>query len=265
MRVICCVSRLTYASSARLSALRWNTRLGFQLSRCGMSQDSLMNTALRRWHRRLGLLLFLPCLAWGLSGAILAWKNWARPRPPDLAAVTGRRTPFALPPEEALRLAGGQPRALRWTWLLATPRYVVEYDDAPPVRIDGLRPLRLPPVDETLARRIAEAAAGTDRVRGCAQLRDGVWLLRHGPEEGPLWRCDLDGGDAVYVDEGGEVVRVGALYRLIRFAFLGLHTWDLSTGTGAHASYLFLLAAALCLVALCLSGLALWLPRRRRA
>jgi hypothetical protein len=57
-------------------------------------------------------------------------------------------------------------------------------------------------------------------VRGCGQLRDGVWLLRHGPEEGPLWRCDLDSGDAVYVDEGGEV----------------------------------------CLVALCLSGLALWAP-----
>src|ERR1700737_4944562 len=122
-----------------------------------------MNVALlRRWHRRLGLLVGLPCLLWGLSGAVLAWKNWTTLEPPDnRAAVAGAHTPFAVGPQAALQVAAaelhapGPPAELRWTWLLGQPRYEVRYRDPPAlVLVDGLAARRLPPVDEELARRI---------------------------------------------------------------------------------------------------------------
>src|SRR5262249_36980748 len=113
---------------------------------------------LRRWHRLLGLILGLPFLLWGASGALLAWKHWTPRQPPgDAARVAGERTPFVIPVEQALQAArpGGEaPEAVEWRWLLSRPRYELRYA-APPrlVVVDGLDGRVVPPADEALARR----------------------------------------------------------------------------------------------------------------
>lgn len=231
---------------------------------------SFVRPRLRRWHRMLGLLVGLPCLLWGTSGAILAWKHYANLRPPgNPEAVAGEKTPFTLPIEQALRLGGHQdpPQAVEWRWLLSRPQYVLHYASEPStVVVDGQRPQAFPVVDEAMARRIAQADAPPGvSVTGC-RMQTGQTLVYRG--DLPAYRLALSNGDEVYVSPlTGEVqAHVDNIYRVIRVAYFALHIWDVSHRPGRHPSFVLLGLCALGLVCLGLSGLWLGLsplwPRR---
>jgi uncharacterized iron-regulated membrane protein len=217
---------------------------------------------LRRWHRLFGILLGVPCLLWGISGAFLSWKNYATlSRPGNPQAVTGERTPFTIGVQQALAATGqdGPPQSVEWRWLLGSPRYVVHYADGPAVLIDGRSGELVPKVDEALARRIAQADAPSGvRVLGCA-LQERATLIYRPWEEFPAYRLPLSNGDEVYVSpRTGEVLaHVDGMYRLIRGSFVILHTLDLSTAPGRHASYLLLALLGLGLLFLSVTGLLL--------
>ena len=230
--------------------------------------------SLRRWHRLIGLVVGLPCLLWGLSGALLAWKNWAGPRPPGLTQAALLR-PFRAPIEQALQALGRSdtPVRVEWRHVAGAPRYLVHFAVPPLLQVvdgEGGQVLALPTVDEPLARRIAQLDAPPGvPVTGCVVQTTGS-LVYPAWNELPAYRAALANGDDVYVSPTtGEVLgHVDARFRLIRVAFYGLHVWKFSSATEAPASYLLLLGMGLILAAAGATGLylglrSLW-PRPRR-
>jgi hypothetical protein len=223
---------------------------------------------LRRWHRRIGLLVGIPCLLWGLSGAVLAWKHLAALSPPgDPTRVAGAHTPFSVPVDQAVRAAGrsGPPMEVRWRWLLSRPRYEIRYFTPPQVVvIDGLTGKAAPPLDCALARQVAEADGGVP-ARDCTLITAHTLIYRP-DREVPAFRVALDNGHDVYVSPttGQLLAHVDLLYRLFRVAFFGLHMWDLSVAPGRHLSFGLLLAMALLLLAMGVTGLYLALATRAR-
>lgn len=228
---------------------------------------------LRRWHRWLGLCVGLPCLLWGTSGTILAWKHMTSLQPPgDPARVAGQRTPFVVPVEQALRAVNRKdlPQAVEWRWLLGRPRYELRYAAAPErVSVDGLLGQVLPKVDEALARRVAEADGPPGPHAVSVTLQDRYSLVYRPGRELPALRVRLDNGDDVYVSpaSGQVLVHADDLYRFLRFVLFGLHMWDLSNAPEPHRSFYLLGACALGVLGLGISGLWLFVsswPRRRR-
>lgn len=227
----------------------------------------------RRWHRLIGLLICLPCLLWGSSGAVLAWKNWARTqKPPARASAPARaeEKPFSVPIERALAATGrGEtPVAVEWLRLAGAPHYLVRYA-APPrsVLVDATtgEPRRQePPIPEALASRIAQEDAPPG-----AAVRSVVWhtegtMVYPDRNELPVWRATLDNGDDVYVSPTtGEIHQhTDTMARVIRVSFYGLHVWKWGS---SQQSYLFLMVMS-CLLAIGAST-GLWLalrPRRSR-
>lgn len=218
----------------------------------------------------------VPCLLWGSSGAVLAWKHWTTRAPPgNPAAVAGGpgRAPFVVDPAQAVRATGhgGVPVALRWTWLLGAPRYEVQFDDALLV-IDGRIPVLVAPADEALSRRVAlaDAPAGVHVVAVAQQERPTlVFRPRRPLAQEPAYRVTLSNGDDVYVSRttGQVQAHVDDVYRLLRVSFFALHMWDLSPtrrDEPRRASFLLLMGMATALLLLGASGLLLALPRRWR-
>lgn len=231
---------------------------------------------LRRWHRLLGLIICLPCLLWGVSGGLLAWKNWARertPPPAPSAAPAAAPRPFTIPVERALAATGrtDRPSAVLWRHLAGAPHYLVRFSSPPrEVLVHGETGAVLPqqPVDEALARSIAEAD-GPPGARVQAVQRQLTGTLVY-PEwnELPVWRLTLDNGDDVYVSPSTGEVRQHAdtFFRLVRISFYGLHVWKWSNKPGPATSYLILLGMSALLVFSAATGLFLLLrPRRRPA
>lgn len=232
---------------------------------------------LRRLHRLLGLLLALPCVLWGLSGMILAWKNWARdtappPAPPPRMQAAAR--PFRVPVAAALAatLRPEPPRAVEWRHVLGAPRYLIRYAAAPaPLLVDGESGLLLtgtPAIDAALAGRIAEAEAPADTTVARVVLQTQPTLYYPRGFELPIYRVTLSSGDDIYVSPttGDALPRVDGRFRLIRLAFYGLHVWRFVPGEAPYASYLVLMTAAGGLVLLGTTGglLALRVARGRR-
>lgn len=228
---------------------------------------------LRRWHRLIGLVIGLPCLLWGLSGALLAWKNWAGPRPSGLTQASLQR-PFSVPIGTALQALGRRelPTQVEWRHVAGAPRYVARFAQPPLVQVvDGEsgQALALPTVDEHLARQIgqAEAAPGV-QVTGCVLQATGS-LVYPAWNELPVFRVTLGNGDDVYVapSTGAVLGHVDMRFRAIRVAFYGLHVWRFGD-TPDGPSYLFLLVMGLVLAAAGATGLTLGLrglwPARRR-
>lgn len=225
---------------------------------------------LRRWHRLIGLVVGLPCLLWGLSGALLAWKNWAGSPPPGLTQG-GPARPFRVPIEQALGALGRPetPTQVEWRHVAGAPRYVVRFAAPPLVQVvdgeSGQR-LPLPSVDAELARQIAlrDAPPGVG-VRGCA-LQTAGSLIFPSWNELPALRVTLNNGDDVYISPTtGEILaHVDPMFRAIRVAFYGLHVWKIVPATEAPVSYLILLGMGLVLAAAGATGLWLGLGRRRR-
>lgn len=226
---------------------------------------------LRRWHRLIGLVVGLPCLLWGLSGAILAWKNWAHePLAPNQA---GPPRPFRVPVEKALKALGRAdvPLQVEWRHVAAAPRYVIRFAAPPLVQlVDGEDGRVVPRLDAQRAQEVGQEAAPPGvGVRGCA-LQTAGSLVYPSWNELPAFRVALDNGDDVYVSPTtGEVLaHVDTRFRVIRVAFYGLHVWKFSPAQDAPVSYLVLLAMGLVLTAAGATGLWLGLrglgPRRRR-
>lgn len=232
---------------------------------------------LRRVHKLVGIVIFLPTLLWGLSGAFLAWKNWDRDAaPPRKNPQEIAKRPFRVELDKALAATGqpkaAAPRAIEWRHLADAPYFVIRYAGAPPLLIDGETGEKRSEISEELARRIAAAEAPPDvRITGCAlQTTPSLVYLQGMPL--PVYRVSLSDGSDVYVaPTSGEVqFRAPRLAWFIRFAYFGMHVWKWSSGPGPHYSYLFLLVMALVQCVGSVSGLWLWLKAsesasRRRA
>lgn len=228
---------------------------------------------LRRWHRLLGLIICVPCLLWGISGALLAWKNYASEKEQPGRRVAATLVPFTVPVERALGAAGrgDTPTQVRWHRIAGAPYYLIRYEAAPrTVLVHGQTAAVLggsPAVDEALARAVAQQDTEDGSV---ATVRSVYWQTAGTlvyPEWGelPVWRVTLGNGDDVYVSPGsGQVLQhVDWFFRVIRVSFYGLHVWKLSPGPG---SYLFLMGMGVLLIFGALSGI--WMVvfggRRRR-
>jgi hypothetical protein len=227
----------------------------------------------RRWHRLIGLLICLPCLLWSSSGAVLAWKNWARSQKPparEPSPAPLEDKPFRVPIERALAAIGRSetPAAVEWIRLAGAPHYRVRYASPPrSVLVDGttgeLRKQE-PPIPEALASSIAQG----DAPPGVA-VRSVVWhtagtMVYPDRNELPVWRATLDNGDDVYVSPTtGEIHQhTDTLVRVIRVSFYGLHVWKWGS---SQQSYLFLMVMSLLLSCGAMTGLWLALrPRRSR-
>ncbi len=227
--------------------------------------------ALRRWHRLIGLVVGLPCLLWGLSGAILAWKNWASEPPVRTQAAPLR--PFRVPVEQALKALGRAeaPLQVEWRHVAAAPRYVIRFATPPLVQlVDGEDGRVVSRLDAQGAQAVGQGEAPPGvAVRDCALQTTGS-LIYPSWGELPAFRVGLANGDDVYVSPttGQVLAHVDTQFRIIRVAFYGLHVWKFSQAQEAPASYLVLLAMGLVLAAAGATGLWLGLrglgPRRRR-
>ena len=222
----------------------------------------------RRLHKVIALIVCLPCLLWGISGAFLAWKNWAadtRQPPPRKPPPTDQPFRAALAPVLAQQQAQGRPdpQSVEWRHVVGAPRYVLHYDQPPEVVVvDGESGQVLPGIEASEALRIADAAAplGTQALRVTFQTEPTlVYLSRF---ELPVYRVAISDGSDVYVSPrtGAVIIRAERMALWIRTASFGLHVWQWSLGPGPHFSYLLLMLAALCLVAASASGL--WLALR---
>lgn len=225
----------------------------------------------RRWHRLIGLIICLPCLLWGGSGAVLAWKNWARSRqPPAPVSERAVEKPFSVLLDRALAATGRSetPVAVEWIRLAGAPHYLVRYASPPrSALVDGTTGELLkqqPLISEALASAIAQADAPPGlAVRSVAWHTEGTLVY---PEwnELPVWRVTLDNGDDVYVSPTtGEIrQRADTVFRIIRVSFYGLHVWKWGR---SQQSYLFLMIMGCLLVFGASTGLWLALrPRRSR-
>jgi uncharacterized iron-regulated membrane protein len=228
---------------------------------------------MRRLHRWLGLVIFVPALLWGLSGALLAWKNWARDAaPPAESAKKEPDRPFKIDLAQALTAANAKRSdaelaAVEWRHLAGIPHYLIRYRDGQgPSLVNGETGQPIPMIDADLAQRVAatEAPRGV-RVIGCT-LQDRPSLLYLDGMELPVYRVALSDSSNVYVSPttGEAYFRADRMAWLIRFSFYGLHVWNWSSGPGPHLSYLVLFAMALVLCAGSLSGAWLWWKSMRR-
>lgn len=224
---------------------------------------------MRQIHRLLGVVLCVPTLLWGLSGALLAWKNWAPdPVPPPPLRPPPIERPFRIDVTQALSALGqdAQPQSVSWEHLAGAPYYLIRPATGAPLLVNGETGQRLAGVDAEQAAAIAAAEAPDTIVVG-SELQTVPSLVYLSGMELPVHRVALADGGSVFVSPrtGRVYFRADRLTWLIRFAFYGLHVWKWSSTPGQAHSYLFLLALALALVAGSLSGLVLlFRPARKR-
>lgn len=208
-----------------------------------------MPGALRLLHKWVGLLLGLQFAVWALSGAVMALidhhevsgQHARRPAAPalldpaapalDLARLRERLGPVAV---EGLRLRTLLDRAV---YEVATPGGVrlLDAGDGTPV-----------PIDEALARRIAEADyAGAGRVRSAVAETAPTRETRK--RKGPVWRVDFDdaGNTTIYVaaDTGRVLERRNDSWRLWDFFWM-LHIMDYAERESFNHPLIILAAAA---------------------
>lgn len=229
-----------------------------------------LQASVRRWHRRLSLLIGLQLLAWTVSGLVFTWVPIAEvrgehvlrdPLPagpiPDLSELPRAD---ALPgdgPVHELRLA---PRGDVWVWWLSRGDEVALYDASTGAALAELTPHE---VRELIRPRLAVDArfVSTEHITAASgEYRDKplpAWCLR----------LDDDEHTAIYVDAlTGDVgaVRTDTWRRFDWFWMLHIMDYDERTDFGTP----LLTGAALLGVLSASSGLVLGLSllvRRRRA
>jgi hypothetical protein len=228
----------------------------------------------RRLHKLLALAVCIPCLLWGVSGAFLAWKNWARDtRKPPARKPPPPEAPFAVPAAQVLTQLQAQgrpePQRLEWRRVVGAPRYLLHYGPSGPpgsapevVVVDGQTGQIAPPIDDREALRIADAAAPLGTQAQAVTFQTEPSLVYLADFDLPVFRVAISDGSDVYVSpRTGEVIlRADRMAWWIRSAYFGLHVWRIGGGPGPYRSYLVLLVAALGLVAAAASGL--WLALR---
>jgi len=222
----------------------------------------------RRLHKLIALAVCLPCLLWGLSGAFLAWKNWAR----DMRKPPPRKPP---PQEQPFRVSAAQvltqlqaqgraePQRLESRHVVGAPRYLLHYTQPPETLVvDGESGQILPPIEAAEAQRIADAAAPLGTQAQAVTFQSEPSLVYLADFELPVYRVAISDGSDIYVSPrtGEVIIRADRMAWWIRTAYFGLHVWRFSSGPGPHHSYLVLLVAALGLVVAATSGL--WLALR---
>ena len=228
---------------------------------------------LRRFHRLIGLLVSLPCVLWGLSGGVLAWKNWARDRPKptiEKAPILPRSFQVGWQTVRAHLQRSDEPLAIERRHVLGAPRYLVRFATPPnEVMLDGETGAALPQqaISEREALQIATSLSPQGVDAQSVRMQTEPSLLYLAGMELPVYRVSLSDGSEAFVSPttGEQYFRADGLARLIRRGYFWLHVWRFSSGPGPHVSYLLLAFAGGILTLSGLSGVWLALaPRRRR-
>jgi Peptidase propeptide and YPEB domain len=162
---------------------------------------------LARWHIWLGWLVGVPLLLWTASGLFMVSFPIEQVRGTDL-----RAEPPPLPPVESLKLptpSGLRVERMELQQRIDGPLWVLHERNGDLSGWDAQRDVPLRPVDEALARRIANAALkapGTiASVRRFPADANPIDLRR----QRPAWQVEYGDGVRLYVDaETGEVLAV---------------------------------------------------------
>lgn len=190
----------------------------------------------RRWHRLLGLVLFLPFLGWALTGAVFFLKpGYAAAYAPLPVHFLGQSSPIALEPHSewlevrAVRTVLGEHLLARtaegWRHLRAG-----NLAPWPRPRPESLQPL----VDDALS-------ADPERFGRVARLDGDTFVTSTGV------RVTLDWDTLTLSQRGRDTDRIDALYRIHYLQWTGVKLLDRVLGT----------AGLLGIVALALLGLRL--------
>lgn len=221
-----------------------------------------ISSSLGRLHIWLGWLIAVPLLLWTASGLFMVSFPIEEVRGTHL-----RAEPPPMPPVATLRLPTlGDVRVEHLALLqrVEGPVWIVHGQGGRMSVRDARRDVPLPPVDEALARRIANAAlkapASILAVRRFAADANPIDLRR----DRPAWQVAYQDGVRVYVDaDTGEVLAVRTrLWRMFDIMW-GLHIMDLESREDTHHP-LLVSFAALAFVSI-LIGTILLFRRRRRA
>lgn len=230
----------------------------------------------RRWvadiHLWLSLVVGVQVLAWVASGLFMSVPPIERVRSEHLMAAPApadlRAAGPLLAPADLMQRVGAPVRRLGLEQIAGAPVYLVELQDARPRLYDAATGAPLSPIDERLARSIAEAA-----VAGDATARRATLIERDPPIEYrgelPVWRLDFAGADnlAVYVaaDTGRVAARRSDLWRVYDFLW-ALHIMDYRERENFnHPLLIAFSAGALVMSAFGIVLLFLRLPARLRA
>ncbi len=215
---------------------------------------------LARWHIWLGWLIAVPLILWTASGLFMVSfpieqvrGTNLRAEPPGLSALSLLAVPTLEPGTSHVELIA---RA-------DGPRWLIHVGDQQIIVRDATSGRLLPPVDGSLASRIADAAlkapGAIASVRRFAADANPIDLRR----DRPAWQVEYGDGVRVYVDaDSGEVLAVRSrLWRAFDVMW-GLHIMDLQSREDTHHP-LLVGFAALAFVSVLVGTILLF--RRRRA
>jgi hypothetical protein len=221
----------------------------------------------RRLHKWLGLLVGIQALLWMASGVymtaisidIIHGDHLSHVERPAVSAAA-----VAVQPAQLARQFPGM-TGFRLKHLLGREVYEVKHDGGLAL-VDAASGKRLDPLDEGLARKLAQEAymgeGGIGEVRLLQQLPQEV-----ATRKAPLWRVDFDDqpGTSLYVSPAtGEVVaQRHALWRVFDFLWM-LHIMDYDKRSDVNNT--LLRSASIAGTLFAVSGLwLLWFTVRRRA
>ncbi len=240
-----------------------------------MVRRALARTAARRLvadiHLWLSLIVGAQVFLWIASGLFMTLPpiekvrsehRLADPPPSDLA----KSGPF-IAPEAVMRDAGAPLKRLSLDLLGGKPVYVGERSSGETLLLDARTGRLLSPIDERLARAIAEQT-----LKGGLKSARATWIADRPPIEYrgalPVWRIDFGDADrlSLYVSpQSGKILaRRSDLWRAYDF-FWSLHIMDYRGRENFHHPLLIMFAGSA--LAMAISGLGLLvlrLPQRLR-
>ena len=219
-----------------------------------------MRAAFRRWHIRLGWVIFVPLFFWLLSGFVMTLKPlsevrsealFSEPPPlPDLALMAARMPQTGKRPvveAQLVQRADG-------------PRWLVTFLDGGKRMADPSTGQLLPPLNAEQTR--SEISDRLTRSRSIVAIErvDRAYPPHEVRGRKVDWRVVLDDDTHVYVDaESGEVVARRSNWWRFYDAFWRIHIFDYS-GTDATDNPILIFLSALALVMTVMG--AILLPRR---
>ena len=222
----------------------------------------------RRFHKWLALVVGLQALLWTMSGMYMVAVHIDYIHGDHLV-----RTPDAAPFDTAGLLAPTAVtsgldgvKTVRLTRLVDRPAYIVETADGSQL-FDATSGAKLPPIDEAMARAIAERHMAQDRKVVKAELLETL-PLEVQTRTAPLWRVDFDGWDkpAFYISPStGEFLsRRHEAWRVFDVMWM-LHIMDYDDRQNMNNWLLRPMTWGAALMALSGAWLLWWsFPRRKR-
>ncbi|MFZ5604302.1 MAG: hypothetical protein ACOY7J_17765 [Pseudomonadota bacterium] len=218
-----------------------------------------------RWHRRLGILIALPVLAWTLSGVLHPLMTRLNPQPVQMAAPLVDPLPdVALTPVMALLRAGvDEARTVRLVQINARHYYQISPAQmGAPLYVDVESGALNPEGEMRHARDLALHFSGrsADQVLNLVRVTrfddDYLWINRLLP----VWRVDFNGDDHLSVYVETAPARLAAMVddtkRFNSALFNFLHKWE---GLPQHWAVTVLMVTLLVLAStVALGGLLLY-------